>query len=78
LFAAFPYSSRDIAFSEELASRVSDFRKTAAEYFGSFTADELSRTNEEIIKRDLLDRYNGMLRLGKIETLFFNDYMIIE
>jgi flagellar basal body-associated protein FliL len=74
----FPYEPADKAFSEELASRVGEFRALTGGYFKSQTAFQLEKIDEEDIKKNLLDQYNGALRLGKIEILYFNDYMIID
>jgi flagellar basal body-associated protein FliL len=78
LSIAFPYTPGDRAFSEELASRVGSFRDTAREYFGSLTERELRDRDEETLKGDLRQRYNALLRLGHIEVLYFNDFMIVE
>jgi flagellar basal body-associated protein FliL len=77
LSIAFPYPPRDQAFSEELASRITDFRAIAGDYFSSLSAESLAGLNEETAKAELLRRYNGVLRLGKIETLYFNDFLIV-
>jgi flagellar basal body-associated protein FliL len=74
----FPYDPEDLAFSEELASRARDFRQIAGDYFGSFSPEEIKNRNEEAVKRELLNRYNAILRLGTIKNLFFKDFMIIE
>ena len=78
LSITFPYAPEDRAFSEELAARVKEFRSGAEEYFLSFRAEEIANMSEERIKTDLLDRFNRILRLGKIETLYFNDYLMLE
>jgi flagellar basal body-associated protein FliL len=75
---AFPYTPEDLAFSEELAARVRDFRTLTETYFGSIRADDLRNMGEEQIKADLLVRYNSVLRLGKIDLLYFLDYMLLE
>jgi flagellar basal body-associated protein FliL len=75
---AFLYAPEDRSFSEELASRVGDFRSLTAGYFKSFGAAELKLKDEDRIKADLLERYNAVLRLGKIGVLYFNDFIIIE
>jgi flagellar basal body-associated protein FliL len=77
LFVTFVYSPDDRAFSEELALRVRDFREIITEYIGSFSAAELQRQSEEKIKTELLRRFNAILRLGQIETLYFSDFMIV-
>jgi flagellar basal body-associated protein FliL len=78
LSIAFPYSTGDRAFSEELASRIGDFRAGAADYFASLSTEELRQKDETAIKTELLGRFNGMLRLGRITVLYFSDYLIIE
>jgi flagellar basal body-associated protein FliL len=78
LSIAFPYSSTDKAFSGELAARVGDFRAVMVTYFGSFSVEELHLKDEAAIKTELLKRFNDLLRLGQITTLYFSDYLIIE
>ena len=78
LTVTFPYSTEDRAFSEELAARVRDFRTITEEYFQSASAGELQGKSEEQVKTDLLERFNSVLRLGKIRILYFNDFMILE
>jgi flagellar basal body-associated protein FliL len=78
LSVAFPYYPADRPFSEELASRVRELREITLSYLGSLSAGELTNTGETLIKNELLSRYNAALRLGRIDTLYFNDFMIIE
>ncbi|GHV75247.1 hypothetical protein AGMMS49942_00680 [Spirochaetia bacterium] len=78
LQAAFPYAPGDRAFSEELVSRIRELRNISAAYFAALTVEELGRKDEAEVKAELLARYNGVLRLGRIETLYFNEYMLIE
>jgi flagellar basal body-associated protein FliL len=78
LQAAFPYNRGDRAFSEELASRIRELRNVSAAYFAALTVEELGRKSEADVKAELLARYNGVLRLGRIETLYFNEYMLSE
>jgi flagellar basal body-associated protein FliL len=74
----FPYDKQDIAFTEELSSHISQFRELALSYFSSQSAAVLKKMGEEAIKTELLSRFNKLLRLGSIKTLYFNDYIIIE
>jgi flagellar basal body-associated protein FliL len=75
---AFPYNSDDKSFSEELASKVAQFRNETIQYFQSHTASELRQKTDDEIQRELLVRYNALLRLSFIDTLFITDYMIID
>ncbi|MCL2069657.1 MAG: flagellar basal body protein FliL [Treponema sp.] len=77
IFVSFVYYPEDRAFSEELALRVRDFRAVVEEYIGSFSLAELHSLNEDLMKAELLRRFNGILRLGNLETMFFSDFMII-
>ncbi|MDR2149977.1 MAG: flagellar basal body protein FliL [Spirochaetaceae bacterium] len=78
LSISFPYKPQDITFTEELNLTIARFRTVTQEYISSFTAEKLRIQAEETVKSDLLDRYNALLRLGKIDLLYFEDFMIIE
>lgn len=74
----FPYDKNDVAFTEELSTHIGQLRQTAAAYFSSQSLKTLKNMGEEDIKKTLLDRFNKLLRLGSIKTLYFNDYLILE
>ena len=78
LSIAFPYSASDVAFTEELAGKIGEFRVIAAGYFSSLPAESLTNIDEEAAKAEILRRYNAALRLGRIEALYFFDMMVIE
>jgi len=75
---AFPYPPGDQPFTEELASKIINFRSITSDYFSSLPAAAFVDFNEEDAKAELLKRYNEILRLGKIEALYFSDLMILE
>lgn len=74
----FPYNKQDIAFTEELSSHIPQFKELTVAYFSSQSVKQLKELGESAIKEELLLRFNKQLRLGKIETLYFNDYLLIE
>jgi len=78
LSVVFPYSASDIAFMEELAARVFDFRILATGYFQSLPEDALVQIDEDSAKRELLKAFNSALRLGRIETIYFEDLLILD
>ena len=78
LSVSFPYPSNDRPFAEELASRVGEFRSIATGYFSTLPEEKIARLDEEAAKTEILKSYNSLLRLGKIETLYFTDLMVIE
>ena len=77
LFVSFVYHPEDKVFSEELVLKINDFRGIIVDYIGSFSIAELREQEEEDIKHELLRRFNMVLRLGQIETLYFSDFIII-
>ena len=74
----FPYPAHDRPFTEELASRIGELRAIASGYFTSLSPEQLTPIDEEAAKAEILRQYNALLRLGKIETLYFGDLMILE
>jgi flagellar basal body-associated protein FliL len=78
LQAVFPYYPGDRPFSEELVSRIRELRNISSTYFADLTVEELGGKSEADVKAELLSRYNAILRLGQIEVLYFNEYMLIE
>ena len=78
LSIAFPYPANDQPFKEELAAKITNFRSLSIEYISSLPASAFINLDEENLKKELLKQFNAILRLGKIETLYFNDLLIIE
>ena len=78
LSIAFPYPPDDRPFTEELASKISNFRSITSDYISSLPVSAFIDFNEDDLKTELIKHYNSILRLGKIETLYFSDLMIIE
>jgi flagellar basal body-associated protein FliL len=72
---AFPYDKGDVAFSEELVSRIQDFKNLTTEYLASFTSEELHQLDTSVVNSELVSRYNAILHLGKIRELYFLDYI---
>lgn len=78
LSIAFPYTASDTAFTEELAAKIVEFRNLATGYFSSLPAEKVIQIDEESAKQELLRRFNNILRLGYINSLYFSDMMIID
>ncbi|MDR0706358.1 MAG: flagellar basal body protein FliL [Treponema sp.] len=75
---AFPYNREDVPFTEELVSKIMDFRNLTFTFFNSHSAEELRNIGEDAVKAELLGQYNGVLKLGRIPLLYFNDFMTLE
>jgi flagellar basal body-associated protein FliL len=74
----FPYDAADTAFTEELARNIGAFRETISAYFAAMTVADPRLRDEAAMKAELLDRFNMRLRLGKIDRLFFSEFLIID
>jgi flagellar basal body-associated protein FliL len=72
----FPYNAQDTPFSEELNLRTGALRSAAAEYLSSLSSEELRALDDEALKEALLARLNRALFLGRIETLYIDDFML--
>ncbi|MCL2879510.1 MAG: flagellar basal body-associated FliL family protein [Treponema sp.] len=75
---SFPYPTSDKPFTEELGSKIADLRNVTNNYFSSLPASAFKNFNDDNAKTELLKRYNAILRLGKINALYFSDFMVVE
>jgi flagellar basal body-associated protein FliL len=78
LSVSFPYPAKDTTFTEELATKIGDFKSITTEYFSSLPIEGADQIDEEIAKQEILKRFNANLRLGRIDALYFNDMTVIE
>lgn len=78
LSVSFPYSAKDIAFTEELAAKINDFKTITTGYFSSLPVEKIIQIDEDTAKQEILKRFNTNLRLGHINALYFNDLMVID
>lgn len=78
LSISFPYPLSDRVFAEELASRIGEFRSIATGFFAALSMEKIKDLDEDAAKAEILGRYNALLRLGKIETLYFSDLLVVD
>lgn len=74
----FPYPSGDIAFREEIVGKTRAIRSAIRDWFAAKTLREISAMGEKAVKEALIAEINGLFVLGKIETLYFSDYLALE
>lgn len=74
----FRCSADDNAFYEELTQKVRKMRLIIGGYTEQYTRAELLHRGEDKIKSDLTDLINRELVLGKIEKLYFSEYIFFE
>lgn len=74
----FSYPEDDTEFYEELSRKRLLISGIITSYFSTKTKQELLNISEETIKADILKELNSQLSLGKIQELYFTDYIFIE
>lgn len=74
----FSYPADDTEFYEELSRKRTLITSIITYYFSSKTKDEIIALPEETIKSALLTEINGNLSLGKINQLYFTDFIFFE
>jgi len=74
----FSYDSSDRAFSEELVKNTKNFRESTVRYFQELEAGSGILRNDALLQRELLEKYNSFLHLGKIDALYFTTFMVID
>jgi flagellar basal body-associated protein FliL len=75
---AFPYNPQDKAFAEELSGKLDSFRNITGSYFEGLEAAKINTSNDGGVKNDLLKLFNAQLRLGRLQALYFSDYMLLK
>ena len=68
----------DSQFYEELYKKRSAIKSEITSYFSSRTKDQLIQNGEDEIKKQLSERINQNLSLGKITGLYFTEYIFFE
>jgi flagellar basal body-associated protein FliL len=74
----FPYPSDDIAFREELVKKTRTIRSFMLDWFSTRTVAEIKSLGETEVKQALLDGVNGLLVLGKLDTVWFSEFMVLD
>lgn len=72
------YQNDDSAFYEELLSKKNMFASYILEFFSTKTKNALLSAGEKEIKRLLLERLNSQLSLGKVDAIYFDDYIFLD
>lgn len=72
------YELKDSAFTEELSHKKKSITTIFLNYFASFTQQELFKIGEKNVKEQLLQKVNQDLVFGKIQAIYFDDYIFLE
>jgi flagellar basal body-associated protein FliL len=73
-----PYPSDDIPFGEELVSKTMAMRASVTGWFRARTIKEIKKLGEAGVKKQLIDAINSHLVLGKISSIYFEEYLVLE
>lgn len=73
-----PYPANDIAFREELVSKNRSIRAAIRSWFTARPLSEIESLGEAGVKEALLAEINGLLVLGRVEAIYFTDYMALD
>ena len=74
----FSYEESNTELYEELSRKRILITGIISSYFSSRTEKELLSTAEEKIKAELLEEINAQLSLGKINAIYFSDYIYLK
>ena len=74
----FSYEESNTELYEELSRKRILITGIITNYFSSRTEKELLSTSEEKIKNELLEEINSQLSLGKINAIYFSDYIFLK
>lgn len=74
----FNYKKDDTQFYEELSSKSAQIKSLISAYFSKNTKEYFLNLGEENVKKQLLSIINEHLVLGKIENLYFSEYIFLN
>ncbi len=74
----FTFPTTDQAFFEELVQKKRRLRSVILDYFALHSKDELLNIGEAKVKQELIEKLNAELMLGKIDVLYFNEYIFLN
>lgn len=72
------YAEGDTVFYEEIARKRGVIKGICTTYFSERSKDHLLSITETKVEQELMDLINAQLSLGKIQDLYFTDYIFLE
>jgi len=63
---------------EEFCQKQPAIKKIITEYFTEKTENELKHSGETTVKREIIERINAVLSMGKISSLYFEEYLLLD
>lgn len=72
------YPAGDTVFFEEISRKSGAIKGIFQSYFSARTKNQLLTETEERISRTIMEEINADLALGKINSIYFTDYLFLE
>ncbi len=72
------YKTENIFLYEELCQKQRKIRSIILQYFTQKSQDELFLLGEESVKAQILTLINDEVSMGKVESIFFEEYIFLE
>lgn len=72
------YPEENTEFYEELSRKRQLISGTITSYFSTKSKNQILSTSEDEIKQDIMNDLNNQMTLGKIEQLYFTDYLFLD
>lgn len=72
------YAEGDTVFYEEIARKRGVIKGICTTYFSERSKDHLLSITETKVEQELMELINTQLSLGKIQDLYFTDYIFLE
>lgn len=74
----FAYKNADSAFYEELSNKKKNISSIILSYFAENTRNELYSKGEKKVKAEIMSLINEQLVLGKIDAVYFDEYIFLD
>ena len=72
------YAEGDTVFYEEIARKRGVIKGICTTYFSERSKNHLLSITEKKVEQELLELINAQLALGKVQDLYFTDYIFLE
>ena len=72
------YAEGDTVFYEEIARKRGVIKGICTTYFSERSKNHLLSTTEKKVEQELIELINAQLSLGKVQDVYFTDYIFLE
>lgn len=76
--ASIPYTKKDTTFQEELVKNLPEIKNIITGTFSSLNYEEIQSIGEKKLKKEIIDKINGILVLEKLKEIYFEEFIFFE